>query len=181
MIRKYLFLVLNLISVMAWAGTIQVIDKKASPGTGTVQVRCNVNKKVSLSITDTGANDLVGPTGIDFGDVDADGTNGKVPGTPQGADKARYVADFIFSATRTGTGNVTLTAERSIAGNFDATDGILVGDDGGALQPLSGAGGTVTVISNKPEGDFTKQLGITVHSSDSGALSSTLRFTLSAL
>ena len=113
--KRFIFLLFSFVSFIAWAGTTQVIDKKPSGSSGTVQIRCNVAKKVSLAISDTGANDLVDPGGIiDFGDVDADGTPGKVPGTPLG-DRAKYVADFRFTATRTGNGNVTLSAERSVA------------------------------------------------------------------
>ena len=163
-----------------FAGTKQVIDKQPSGANGTCEVKANVVRKVSLSITDTGANDLISPAGIDFGTVDADGTPGKLPGSIVG-DHAEYIGNFIFSATRTGSGNVTLTAERSVAGNFNATNGILIEDSNGSNQPLSAIGGAVTVINNKPKGDFTKKLGISVHSSDVGALNTTLRFTLSAL
>ncbi|MBI4402824.1 MAG: hypothetical protein HY537_01610 [Deltaproteobacteria bacterium] len=176
-----LLIVLAPAAVLA-EGSYTIIDKQPTPATGTIEVKANVTKKVSLTVSDTATNDLVKPTGmIDFGDVDADGTAGKVPGIPVTADKARYEADFIFSAARSGSGNVTLTAERSVAGTFNATDGVLIGDDAGALQPLAGTGGAVTVVDTKPEGDFTKKLGIMVYSSDSGTLSSTLRFTLSAL
>src|SRR5688572_29853134 len=99
----------------AWAGTYQVINKGPSGSQGTIEVKANAVKRVSLAISDTGMNDLVGPGGIDFGDVDADGNAGKVAGTALGT-KATYVGDFVFSATRSGNGNVTLVAERSVAG-----------------------------------------------------------------
>ncbi len=169
-----------LASLTAWAGTIVVIDKKPSGSSGNVDVRANVSRKVTLAISDTGANDLVGASGIDFGEVDSDGTPGKVPGVPVGPDKAQYVADFVFSATRTGTGNVSLSADRPTPGTFNNTDGILMEDDGGTLQNLSAGGASVSVIGSKPEGDHSKRLGITVHSEDSGTLNSTVRFTLSA-
>ena len=178
---KILFsMALALSGLTAIAGTKQVIDKQPSGASGTVEVKANVVRKVSLSITDTGANDLVGPTGIDFGTVDADGTPGKLPGSIVG-DHAEYTGDFIFSASRSGNGNVTLTAERSVAGNFNVANGVTIEDANGVVQPLSGAGGAITVINNRPKGDFTKKLGISVHSSDVGVLTTTLRFTLSAL
>lgn len=164
----------------AHAGTVQLIDKGASGANGTVEVKANVPKKVSLSISDTGANDLVSSGGIDFGSVDADGTPGVLPGISLG-DRAQYVGEFIFSATRSGIGNVTLTVERSVAGTFNATDGVVIEDDAGVLQSLDGGGTPVSVINDQAEGDFTKKLGITVHEDDLGALNSTLRFTLSAL
>ncbi|MBI4405317.1 MAG: hypothetical protein HY537_14230 [Deltaproteobacteria bacterium] len=166
-----------------WAeGSYTVIDKKPTPASGTIELKATVTKKVSLSVRDTASNNLVQPTGIiDFGDVDADGTPGSVPGIPAGPGKARYEADFIFAATRSGSGNVTLSAERSVAGTFNAFDGVLITDDGGTLQPLSGTGGAVTVIESRPEGEFTKKLGVIIYSADSGVLTSTLRFTLSIL
>lgn len=163
-----------------FAGTLTVIDKKPSGSSGTIEVKCNVSKKVTLTIADAGANDLVSPSGIDFGDVDADGTPGKVPGTPLG-DRAEYVTNFILSATRSGNGNVTLSARRSVAGNLNASDGVLIENSSGTLQSLSGAGDAVTVINSSPEGDFNKKLGVTVHADDSGTLTSTVQFTLSAL
>lgn len=172
---------IGFISLQAWAVPLVVIDKQPSGSSGNVEVRCTVSKKVSLVISDTGANDLVTATGIDFGDVDAEGTPGKVAGTPVGPDKARYVAPFVFSATRTGTGNVTLSADRIMPGTLNSSDGILIEDNGGALQSLSAGGPAVTILNGQPEGDHTKQLGITVHSNDEGVLSSIVRFTLSAL
>lgn len=168
------------VASLASAGTLTIIDKKPSGSSGTVEVKCNVTKKVSLTIADTGANDLVSPSGIDFGDVDADGTPGKVPGTPLG-DRAQYIADFILSATRSGTGNVTLSARRSVAGNLHSSDGVVIEDSSGKVQSLNGAGDAITVINSSPEGDFNKKLGVTVHADDNGALSSTVQFTLSAL
>jgi hypothetical protein len=164
----------------AIAGSLVLIDKQPTGSSGTVDVKCNVTKKVSLSIADVGQNDLVSNAGIDFGNVDADGTTGKVPGTIVG-NHAQYVADFMLSATRTGTGKVTLTAKRSVKGNFNDTDGILIEDNGGLLQALNGSGSSVTVMDSQDEGDFNKKLGINVYSEDNGVLTSTVQFTLSAL
>lgn len=169
-----------LVSASLWAGTVTVIDKQPSGSSGTVEVKCNVTKKVSLSVSDTGANDLVGPSGIDFGDVDADGTPGKIPGTPLG-DRAQYIGNFILSATRSGNGSVTLMARRSVAGNLNTTDGVVIEDSAGVVKNLNAAGDAVKVINSSPEGDFNRQLGVTVHADDSGALTSTVQFTLSAL
>ncbi len=174
------FVLIGVLASAGWAGTLTVIDKKPSGSSGTVEVRCNVSKKVSLAVSDTGANDLVSPSGIDFGDVDADGTPGKIPGTPLG-DRAQYVGNFILSATRSGNGNVTLTARRSVAGNLNSTDGVVIEDSSGLVKNLNGAGDAVTVVSSAPEGDFNRQLGVTVHADDSGSLTSTVQFTLSAL
>lgn len=179
-----LFLSLTLaaaaLTTAAFAGTVTLINNQPSGSSGTIEVKCNVQQKVTLTIADSGANSLVSPTGIDFGSVDASGTPGSVPGTVVGGN-AQYVTHFILSANRTGSGNVTLTARRSVAGNFNAADGVLIDDSTGTTKPLDGAGTPVTVVSSSPAGDFNKRLGITVHSSDSGSLASTVQFTLSAL
>ncbi|MBI4405925.1 MAG: hypothetical protein HY537_17330 [Deltaproteobacteria bacterium] len=166
-----------------WAeGSYLIIDNKPTAATGTLEIKATVATKVSLSISDTATNDLVKPTGmINFGSVDSDGTAGTVPGIPVSPGKALYEADFIFSATKSGAGNVSVTAERSVPGTFNANDGVLIADDNGSLQPLPASGGAITVISNRTEGDFTKRLGIMIYSTDSGTLNSTLKFTLSAL
>ncbi|MBI1860484.1 MAG: hypothetical protein HYR96_06165 [Deltaproteobacteria bacterium] len=168
------------VATTAFAGTLTIINNQTSGSSGTVDVKCNVQQKVTLTIADTGANSLVSPTGIDFGNVDASGTPGAVPGTAV-AGGAQYVTNFILSANRTGSGNVTLTARRSVAGNFNATDGVLIDDSSGTTRPLDGAGTPVTVVASSAAGDFNKRLGITVHSADSGSLVSTVQFTLSAL
>ena len=166
-----------------YAGTKSVIDHATSPGSGTVEVKANATRKVSLDISDSGSNNLVSNTGIDFGDVDAEGTlsSSGLTGTAIDGDTAEYKTSFDFAVSRTGNGNVTLAVSRTAAGSFSATDGIRVEDSAGALQSLAGSGNTVTLISNQAEGTFSKQLGVRIHGADSGALTSTLTFTATAL
>ncbi len=178
-----LIVLFSLVGANLRAGQATLINNGASPGSGQIEVRANAVKKVTLVISDSGANSLVSETGIDFGQVDSDGnvSSTGITGTSAGADAAQYLAPFVFSVNRTGTGNVSLSVRRSIAGNFSATDGVMIEDSAGVVQPLSGAGTSVTVVDTQAEGNFNKQLGIRVHSADSGALSSTLTFTASAL
>ena len=172
--------ILAFIATNAYAGSISVIDNQNSGASGNVNIKANAIRKVSLTISDTGANDVVTPAGLDFGEVDADGTTGSVPGVALG-DRAQYVAGFILNATRSGSGTVSLTVDRPAAGTLNAQDGVVVEDDTGNLKSLAAGTSTVSVIDNKAEGGFNKKIGITVHSDDQGNLNSVVRFTLSAL
>lgn len=177
---KFFSITLLSFATSAYGGSLSVIDHQNSGASGNVNIKANAIRKVTLTISDTGVNDVVTPAGLDFGEVDADGTTGAVPGTALG-DHAQYVAGFILNATRSGSGNVSLTVDRPVAGTLNAKDGVLVEDDSGNLQGLASGSSAITVINNKAEGGFNKKIGITVHSDDAGALNSVVRFTLSAL
>ena len=178
---------LTIVSVFSWrlasSGSITVFQNTASPGSGAVAVKANAIKKVTLSISDTGANNLVSGTGIDFGDVDADGNQSSsgINGVPIAGGKSEYKTSFNFDVSRTGSGNVSLMVQRSVAGNFNSTDGVVVQDDAGAVQSLAGTGNQVSVLSDRAEGSYSKDLGVRIYSADAGSLSSTLLFTASAL
>lgn len=176
-------LLLSTLSGKVWGGEKTLINNSASSGSGQIEVRANAIKKVTLVIRDTGSNNLVSDSGIDFGEVDASAnvSSTGIAGSVVDANTAEYRAPFVFAVNRTGSGKVSLTVHRSVAGNFNATDGVVIEDSAGAIQPLSGVGSAVTVVDNQDEGNFNKELGIRVRGSDAGAMSSTLTFTASAL
>jgi len=165
------------------SGTLIVFDYLNSPGIGTVRVKANAIKKVSLSLSDSVGNNLVSASGVDFGDVDTDGNTSStgVTGVSLGVGKAEYLATFVFNVSRTGSGNISLLVQRSVAGNFNSADGVVIQDDAGASQALSGTGNQVTVVDNRPEGTFAKGMGVRIYDSDAGNLSTILLFTASAL